>query len=112
MIEAAAAGHLTLDKLEAMTAICSVGLDMVAIPGDTSVETLAGIFFDEFAIGMINDKTTAVRLLPVHGKGVGEWADYGGLLGRAPILPVSHLSNAVFVGRGGRIPAPIRSLTN
>ncbi len=112
MIEAAAAGHLTLDKLEAMTAICSVGLDMVAIPGDTSVETLAGIFFDEFAIGMVNDKTTAVRILPVAGKGVGEWADYGGLLGRAPILPVSQLSNAVFVGRGGRIPAPIRALTN
>ncbi|WP_412060868.1 PFL family protein [Rubrivirga sp. IMCC45206] len=112
MIEAAAAGHLSLEKLEAMSAICSVGLDMVAIPGDTSAETIAGILFDEFAIGMINDKTTAVRLLPVAGKGVGEWADYGGLLGRAPIQPVSQVSNAVFAHRGGRIPAPIRSLTN
>lgn len=112
MIEAAAAGHLTLEKLEAMSAICSVGLDMVAIPGDTPAETIAGILFDEFAIGMINDKTTAVRILPVHGKGVGEWADYGGLLGRAPIMPVSGLSSAVFARRGGRIPAPIRSLTN
>ena len=112
MIDAAARGHLTLEKLEAMSAICSVGLDMVAIPGDTPAETIAGILFDEFAIGMINDKTTAVRLLPVHGKGVGEWADYGGLLGRAPIMPVSQLSSAVFARRGGRIPAPIRSLTN
>ena len=112
MIEAAAAGHLTLEKLEAMSAICSVGLDMVAIPGDTPAETIAGILFDEFAIGMINDKTTAVRILPVHGKGVGEWADYGGLLGRAPIMPVSGLSSSVFARRGGRIPAPIRSLTN
>jgi uncharacterized protein (UPF0210 family) len=112
MIEAAAAGHLTLEKLEAMSAICSVGLDMVAIPGDTSVETVAGILFDEFAIGMINDKTTAVRIIPVAGKGVGEWADYGGLLGRAPVMPVSQVSNVVFAHRGGRIPAPIRSLTN
>ena len=112
MIAAAAAGHLSLEKLEAMSAICSVGLDMVAIPGDTPAETIAGILFDEFAIGMVNDKTTAVRILPVAGKGVGEWADYGGLLGRAPILPVSGLSSAVFARRGGRIPAPIRSLTN
>ena len=112
MIEAAAAGHLPLEKLEAMSAICSVGLDMVAIPGDTSVETIAGVLFDEFAIGMINDKTTAVRLLPVAGKGVGEWADYGGLLGRAPVQAVSTVSNTVFARRGGRIPAPIRSLTN
>ncbi|HIG73261.1 MAG TPA: PFL family protein [Bacteroidetes bacterium] len=112
MIAAAEKGHLTLEKLEAMSAICSVGLDMVAIPGDTPAETIAGILFDEFAIGMVNDKTTAVRILPVHGKGVGEWADYGGLLGRAPIMPVSGLSSAVFARRGGRIPAPIRSLTN
>lgn len=112
MIDAAASGHLTLEKLEAMSAICSVGLDMVAIPGDTPAETIAGILFDEFAIGMINDKTTAVRLLPVAGKGVGEWADYGGLLGRAPVMPVSSVSNAVFARRGGQIPAPIRSLTN
>lgn len=112
MIEAAAAGHLSLEKLEAMSAICSVGLDMVAVPGDTPAETIAGILFDEFAIGMINDKTTAVRLLPVHGKSVGEWAEYGGLLGRAPVMPVSSLSSAVFARRGGRMPAPIRSLTN
>ena len=112
MIEAAAAGHLTIEKLEAMSAICSVGLDMVAIPGDTPAETVAGILFDEFAIGMINDKTTAVRLLPIAGKGVGEWAEYGGLLGRAPVMAVSQLSSAVFSNRGGRIPAPIRSLTN
>ena len=112
MIAAVERGHLTLEKLEAMSAICSVGLDMVAIPGDTPVETIAGILFDEFAIGMINDKTTAVRLIPVHGKGVGEVADYGGLLGRAPVMPVSGLSSAVFARRGGRIPAPIRSLTN
>ena len=112
MIDAAASGHLSLEKLEAMSAICSVGLDMVAIPGDTPAETIAGILFDEFAIGMINDKTTAVRLLPVAGKGVGEFAEYGGLLGRAPIQPVSTLSNSVFATRGGRIPAPIRSLTN
>ena len=112
MIAAAAAGHLSIEKLEAMSAICSVGLDMVAIPGDTSAETIAGVLFDEFAIGMINDKTTAVRLLPVVGKGVGEYADYGGLLGRAPVQAVSTLSNAVFAHRGGRIPAPIRSLTN
>lgn len=112
MIEAAASGHLTIEKLEAMSAICSVGLDMVAVPGDTPAETIAGILFDEFAIGMINDKTTAVRLLPVWGKTVGEWADYGGLLGRAPVMPVSTVSSAVFARRGGRIPAPIRALTN
>lgn len=112
MIAAVEKGHLTIEKLEAMSAICSVGLDMVAIPGDTPAETIAGILFDEFAIGMINDKTTAVRIIPVHGKGVGEYADYGGLLGKAPVMPVSHLSSAAFVGRGGRVPAPIRSLTN
>jgi uncharacterized protein len=112
MIAAVEKGHLTLEKLEAMSAICSVGLDMVAIPGDTAVETIAGVLLDEFAIGMINDKTTAVRIIPVHGKGVGEYADYGGLLGRAPVMPVSTLGNAAFVNRGGRIPAPIRSLTN
>jgi uncharacterized protein (UPF0210 family) len=112
MIAAVEKGHLTIEKLEAMSAICSVGLDMVAIPGDTSAETIAGILFDEFAIGMINDKTTAVRIIPVHGKGVGEVADYGGLLGRAPVMPVSGLSCATFARRGGRIPAPIRSLTN
>ena len=112
MIDAAASGALTIAKLEAMSAICSVGLDMVAIPGATSAETIAGILFDEFAIGMVNDKTTAVRLLPVAGKGVGEWVDYGGLLGKSPIMPVSEVTNTVFARRGGRIPAPIRSLTN
>ena len=112
MIDAAASGALTIEKLEAMSAICSVGLDMVAIPGDTSAETIAGILFDEFAIGMVNDKTTAVRILPVAGKGVGDWVDYGGLLGKAPIMPVSAVPNGVFARRGGRIPAPIRSLTN
>lgn len=112
MISAVEKGHLTLEKLEAMSSICSVGLDMVAIPGDTTVETIAGVLLDEFAIGVVNDKTTAVRILPVHGKGVGEYADYGGLLGRAPVMPVSALGNAGFVLRGGRIPAPIRSLTN
>lgn len=112
MIEAARQGHISLEKLEAMTAICSVGLDMVALPGDTSVETLAGLLFDEFAIGMINNKTTSVRAIPVVGKGVGEMAEFGGLLGRAPILPVSGLSNATFARRGGQIPAPTRSLIN
>lgn len=112
MIRAAARGVLSLEKLEAMSAVCSVGLDMVAVPGDTPTETLAGILFDEFAIGMVNNKTTAVRILPVPGKSVGDVAEFGGLLGRAPLLPVSKLSSAVFAHRGGRIPAPIRSLTN
>jgi hypothetical protein len=95
-----------------MTAVCSVGLDMVAVPGSTSAETLAGIMADEFAIGMINDKTTAVRIIPAVGKKVGDYVDYGGLLGRAPIMPVRELSSKAFVLRGGKIPAPIRSLTN
>jgi uncharacterized protein (UPF0210 family) len=112
MIRAAERRHISVEKLEAMSAVCSVGLDMVAIPGDTSAETIAGILLDEFAIGMVNNKTTAVRILPIPGKGVGEWAEFGGLLGRAPILPVSSLSCARMVHRGGRIPAPIRSLTN
>jgi uncharacterized protein len=112
MIRAVQRGNLTIEKLEAMSCICSVGLDMVAVPGDTSEETLAGILFDEFAIGMINNKTTAVRIIPVHGKSVGDTAEFGGLLGTAPIMPVSTLRNDTFVHRGGRIPAPIRSLTN
>ena len=112
MRRAAERGHISLEKLEAMSAICSVGLDMVAIPGDTPAETIAGILFDEFAIGMINNKTTAARLIPVVGKGVGESAEFGGLLGGAPIMPVSQLSSYAFTHRGGRIPAPIRSLTN
>ena len=112
MIEATSKGHLTFDKLEAMTSVCSVGLDMIAIPGDTPKETIAGIIADEMAIGMINKKTTAVRLIPVVGKGVGEEVVFGGLLGKAPIMPVNSLSSAGFVTRGGRIPAPIHSLNN
>lgn len=112
MIEAAASGHLSFDKLEAMTSVCSVGLDMIAIPGDTPVETIAGIIADEMAIGMINKKTTAVRVIPVPGKKVGETAIYGGLFGEAPIMSVSNLSSEVFVKRAGRIPAPIHSLNN
>lgn len=112
MIEAASKGYLTFDKLEAMTSVCSVGLDMIAIPGDTSVETIAGIIADEMAIGMINKKTTAVRIIPVPNKKVGDTAIYGGLFGEAPIMPVNKLSSAKFVTRGGRIPAPIHSLNN
>lgn len=112
MIEAASMGALTIEKLEAMTCVCSVGLDMIAIPGDTPDETLAGIIADEAAIGMINQKTTAVRLIPVQGKGVGEMVNFGGLLGYAPIMPVNTYSCADFVNRGGRIPAPIHSFKN
>lgn len=112
MIEAAAKGYLTFDKLEAMTSVCSVGLDMIAIPGDTHVDTIAGMIADEMAIGMINKKTTAVRIIPVPNKGVGDLAVYGGLLGEAPIMPVNSLSSTNFVRRGGRIPAPIHSLNN
>jgi uncharacterized protein (UPF0210 family) len=112
MIRAVQAGHLSLEKLEAMTAVCSVGLDMIAIPGDTPASTIAGIIADEAAIGVINDKTTAVRIIPAYGKSVGEFVDYGGLLGKAPVMEVRKLSCENFVGRGGRIPAPMRSLTN
>lgn len=112
MIEAASMGCLTFDKLEAMTSVCSVGLDMIAISGDTCIETIAGIIADEMAIGMINKKTTAVRVIPVPGKKVGEVAVYGGLFGKAPIMPISKLSSEKFVRRGGRIPAPIHSLNN
>ena len=112
MIAAAASGILTLDKLEAMTAVCSVGLDMVAVPGDTPVATIAGIIADEAAIGMINSKTTAVRIIPVPGKGVGERVEFGGLLGYAPIMPVKTGSCADFIARGGRIPAPVQSMKN
>ncbi len=112
MIEAAKNGYLTFDKLEAMTSVCSVGLDMIAIPGDTPTDTIAGIIADEMAIGMINKKTTAVRVIPVPGKKVGDYAVYGGLLGEAPIMPVNNLSSTGFVRRAGRIPAPIHSLNN
>jgi len=112
MIRAVQAGNLSLEKLEAMTAVCSVGLDMIAIPGDTPASTIAGIIADEAAIGIINDKTTAVRIIPAYGKKVGEMVDYGGLLGLAPIMEVRNISSQGFVGRGGKIPAPMRSLTN
>lgn len=112
MIEAASMGYLTFDKLEAMTSVCSVGLDMIAIPGDTPVDTIAGMIADEMAIGMINKKTTAVRIIPVPNKTVGDRAVYGGLLGEAPVMKVSNLSSSKFVNRGGRIPAPIHSLNN
>ena len=112
MISAVNAGALTLEKLEAMTCICSVGLDMIAIPGDTSPSTISGIIADEMAIGVINQKTTAARLIPVIGKGVGEYAEYGGLLGRAPVMSVSRFSSEAFISRGGRIPAPVHSFKN
>lgn len=112
MIDSVNLGALTLEKLEAMTCVCSVGLDMIAIPGDTKAYTIAGIIADESAIGMINQKTTAVRLIPVIGKGVGETVEFGGLLGYAPIMPVNQFSCDAFVERGGRIPAPIHSFKN
>ncbi|ABX43157.1 PFL family protein [Lachnoclostridium phytofermentans] len=112
MIDAVRAGCLTLEKLEAMTCVCSVGLDMIAIPGDTKATTISGIIADEMAIGMINQKTTAVRLIPVIGKKVGDIAEFGGLLGYAPIMPVNNFSCDNFVNRGGRIPAPIHSFKN
>ncbi len=112
MIEAAENNYITFDKLEAMTCVCSVGLDMIAIPGSTPATTIAGIIADEMAIGMINKKTTAVRIIPAPNKTVGDKVIFGGLLGEAPIMPVSQLSSAGFVKRGGRIPAPIHSLNN
>ena len=112
MIDAVNAGALTIEKLEAMTCVCSVGLDMIAIPGDTKPTTIAGIIADELAIGMVNQKTTAVRVIPVIGKGVGDSAEFGGLLGYAPIMPVNQFSCDAFVNRGGRIPAPIHSFKN
>ena len=112
MIAAAEKGTLTIDKLEAMTCVCSVGLDMIAVPGDTPAETLAAIIADEAAIGMINNKTTAVRIIPAPGKTVGDKVDFGGLLGSAPIMPVHSESSAEFIERGGHIPAPIHSLRN
>lgn len=112
MIEAARQGVLTIDKLEAMTSVCSVGLDMIAIPGDTPTTTIAGMIADEMAIGMINKKTTAVRVIPVPNKKEGDWVKFGGLLGEAPIMPVSKLDSSIFVNRGGKIPAPIHSLNN
>lgn len=112
MIHAAEKGLLNIDKLEAMTAVCSVGLDMIAIPGDTPATTISAIIADEAAIGMINNKTTAVRVIPVPGKGVGESVEFGGLLGHAPIMPVNRTDSSKFIMRGGRIPAPIHSNKN
>lgn len=112
MIDAVECGCLTLEKLEAMTCVCSVGLDMIAIPGDTKATTISGLIADEMAIGMVNQKTTAVRIIPVIGKGVGETVEFGGLLGYAPIMPVNSFSCDNFVNRGGRIPAPIHSFKN
>ncbi len=112
MIEAVQSGALTLEKLEAMTCVCSVGLDMIAIPGDTSAATISGIIADEMAIGMINSKTTAVRIIPAYGKKVGESVEFGGLLGTAPVMPVNGYSCERFIRRGGRIPAPVHSFKN
>jgi len=112
MIDAAAKGALLIEKLEAMTCVCSVGLDMIAIPGDTPASTISAIIADEAAIGVVNQKTTAVRLIPVPGKTVGDWVEFGGLFGRAPIMRVSQGSAEEFVSRGGRIPAPLQSLRN
>ena len=112
MISAALDGTLTVDKLEAMTCVCSVGLDMIAVPGDTPAETISAIIADEAAIGMVNSKTTAVRIIPVEGKKVGDMVEMGGLLGSAPVMPVHKPSSAAFIARGGRIPAPLQSLKN
>jgi hypothetical protein len=112
MIEAAADGALTIEKLEAMTCVCSVGLDMIAIPGDTSASAISGIIADEAAIGVVNNKTTAVRVIPAVGKKAGDRVEFGGLLGFAPVMPVNTKGNEAFIARGGRIPAPLHSLRN
>jgi uncharacterized protein (UPF0210 family) len=112
MIRAAERGSLTIDKLEAMTCVCSVGLDMIAVPGDTSAATIAAIIADEAAIGVINNKTTAVRIIPAIGMNVGDKIDFGGLLGTAPVMPVHNFSSEAFIARGGRIPAPLNALRN
>ena len=112
MIAAAECGALTLEKLEAMTAVCSVGLDMIAIPGDTPEAVICGIIADEISIGVANTKTTAVRLIPAYGTKVGDTVNFGGLLGYAPVMPVNTYSPERFISRGGRIPAPIHSLKN
>ena len=112
MIDAARKGTLSIEKLEAMTAVCSVGLDMIIIPGDTTPEIVSAIIADEAAIGMVNNKTTAVRIIPAPGMDVGETVEFGGLLGSGPVMPVSKYGSETFVARGGRIPAPIHSLRN
>lgn len=112
MINAVKTGSICLEKLEAMTTVCSVGLDMIAIPGDTPATTISGIMADEFAIGMVNSKTTAVRIIPAPGKKEGDWVEFGGLLGGMPCMKVSSFGCADFINRGGRIPAPIHSFRN
>ena len=112
MIDAARSGALIIEKLEAMTAVCSVGLDMINVPGDTPAEIISAIIADEAAIGMVNSKTTAVRLIPAIGKGVGEELNFGGLLGSGPVMKVNTASPSVFIGRGGQLPAPMQSLKN
>jgi len=112
MIEAVKCGALSLEKLEAMTCVCSVGIDMVAVPGDTSAETISGILADEVALGVVNTKTTALRIIPAPGKKVGDSVDFGGLLGTAPVMPVNPFSCSKMIARGGRIPAPMHSLKN
>lgn len=112
MIAAAKSGSLTIEKLEAMTAVCSVGLDMIVIPGDTTADTIAAIIADEAAIGMVNSKTTAVRIIPAIGKDVGEELDWGGLFGCGPVMRVNTKSPSKFINRGGQIPAPLHSLKN
>ena len=112
MIAATESGSLVLDKLEAMTCVCSVGLDMIAVPGDTSAATISAIIADEAAIGMVNSKTTAVRIIPAPNKVVGDRVEMGGLLGSAPVMPVHNEGSEAFVARGGRIPAPLQSLKN
>ena len=112
MIRAAAAGALTIEKLEAMTAVCSVGLDMIAVPGDTPAETISAVIADEAAIGVANGKTTAVRLIPVYGKTVGDVAEFGGLLGTAPVMRINTLSPLKLISRGGRVAAPIHANKN
>jgi uncharacterized protein (UPF0210 family) len=112
MVAAVRSGSISLDKLEAMTSVCSVGLDMIALPGDTPASTISAIIADEMAIGMVNNKTTAVRVIPVPGKKAGDWAEFGGLLGGAPVMPVNPADSGAFLSRGGRIPAPIHSFRN
>jgi uncharacterized protein (UPF0210 family) len=112
MINAVAAGVLTLEKLEAMTAVCTVGLDMIAIPGDTPEAVICGIIADEISIGVVNNKTTAVRLIPAYGRKAGDTVSFGGLLGYAPVMAVNTTSPEIFIARGGRVPAPVQSLRN
>ncbi|NPE31908.1 DUF711 family protein, partial [Methanococcoides sp. SA1] len=112
MIDAVQCGSLNIEKLEAMTCVCSVGLDMIVVPGDTSAETISGVIADEAAIGMVNNKTTAVRIIPAPGKKIGDTVEFGGLLGSGPVMKINNFSNTTFIQRGGRIPAPINSMRN